>query len=154
MLRTFIQTIICDCSRSNRMPQTDQITEIPPYVRAYFWLPWYLCKKILTLSAVLDHFFLEDWKLKNCGQNIQPPPQKKTELRIKWNDLYAIKNNSNKDWSIKIKICNGRCITQVCTEDIFSQKLLNSSASILLDKTQGSSIGWWRIKIFAHVELK
>ena len=27
---------IRDCSRSNHMPQTDQITEIAPHVRPYF----------------------------------------------------------------------------------------------------------------------
>ena len=27
---------ICDCSRSDRIPQTEQITEIVPYVRVYF----------------------------------------------------------------------------------------------------------------------
>ena len=26
---------ICDCSRSNEMPSTDQITEVAPYVRTY-----------------------------------------------------------------------------------------------------------------------
>ena len=28
---------ICDCSRSNQMPERDQITEITPYGRSYFW---------------------------------------------------------------------------------------------------------------------
>ena len=30
---------ICDCSLSNHMPWTDQITRIASYVRIYFWLP-------------------------------------------------------------------------------------------------------------------
>ena len=29
---------ICDCSRSNQMPWTDQTTEIAPYERTYFWV--------------------------------------------------------------------------------------------------------------------
>ena len=29
---------ISDCSRSNQMPQTEQITQIAPHVRAYFWV--------------------------------------------------------------------------------------------------------------------
>ena len=27
---------ICDCFRSNRVPETDQVTEIAPYVHTYF----------------------------------------------------------------------------------------------------------------------
>ena len=30
--------LICDCSRSNQIPETDQITEISPYVHTYFWV--------------------------------------------------------------------------------------------------------------------
>ena len=29
---------ISDCSRSNQMPYTDQIIEIAPYLRTYFWV--------------------------------------------------------------------------------------------------------------------
>ena len=41
---------ICDLSRSNRMLSTDQITEISPDVRTYFWVTIYY------LSTIIDTF--------------------------------------------------------------------------------------------------
>ena len=45
----------CDCSRTNQKPYTGQITEIAPYVRTYYELPYNLstmAKRVLSYHLV------------------------------------------------------------------------------------------------------